>query len=91
MTAHNAHTQRVQGIGREYGEDVVLAGSAEERSEQREKKRGRSVRMLPHPRPRRSFEPYLPLLTAYVISIFVVVIPKFWRIKFDIFGRYYIC
>ena len=30
MTPHIAHTQRVQGIGHEYGEDVVWAGSAEE-------------------------------------------------------------
>ncbi len=29
MTAHKAHTEHEQGIGRQYGVDVVLAGSAE--------------------------------------------------------------
>lgn len=53
-TAHMAHTQRVQGIGREYGEDVVMAGivaQREERAEGREKKArvGRSDVTTPPP------------------------------------------
>ncbi len=40
MTAHMAHTGRVQGIGREYGDDVVLAGSAE-REQRAERKNSR--------------------------------------------------
>ena len=63
-------------IGSEHGEDVAVAGGAER------KKRGRSVRMLPHPRPRLPNEPYLPPPPANRISIFRVVLRKFRRIKF---------
>ena len=48
MTAHKAHTQHEQGIGSEYGVDVVLAGSAEGR-EKKARSVGQDVTTPPPP------------------------------------------